>query len=235
MSNEIIWLAFALTDLSLALVMFRFFGATGLYGLIVCNLLLCNIQVLKTVELFGLTTTLGNILYASVFFATDLLGERYGKAHAKRAVYLGFGTLLMAMVAMQFALLFTPAPSDFADEHLQVIFGFLPRVAVASLCAYLVSQLHDVWSFHYWKERTNGRHLWLRNNASTLVSQLLDSAIFCSIAFIGVFPWDVWWQILLSTYFIKVLVAMLDTPFLYLARRIKPLDEAAPQAQEARG
>ncbi len=226
MSNELLWLLFALTDLSLALCVFRFFGGVGLYGLIVFNLLLCNIQVLKTVEIFGLTTTLGNVLYASVFFATDLLGEYYGKDTAKKGVYLGFVTLLLAMVYMQFALLFTPAPSDFADPHLQVIFGFLPRVAGASMLAYLVSQLHDVWSFHFWKQRTKGRHLWLRNNASTLVSQLLDSAIFCSVAFLGVFPMHDWWQILLTTYIMKVIVAVLDTPFIYLAKKIVPPERA---------
>ena len=225
MSNELLWIIFAFTDLSLALCIFRFFGGVGLYGLIVFNLLLCNIQVLKTVELFGMTTTLGNVLYASVFFATDLLGERYGKDKAKKGVYLGFVTLVLATLYMQIALLFTPAASDFANPHLEVIFGFLPRLAVASMIAYLVSQLHDVWSFHFWKQKTGGRHLWLRNNASTLVSQLLDSLIFCSIAFIGVFPMDVWWDILITTYIMKAIVAFLDTPFIYLARIIAPKED----------
>ncbi len=225
MSNELLWIIFAVTDLSLALCIFRFFGGVGLYGLIVFNLLLCNIQVLKTVELFGMTTTLGNVLYASVFFATDLLGERYGKDKAKKGVYLGFVTLVLATLYMQIALLFTPAASDFANPHLEVIFGFLPRLAVASMIAYLVSQLHDVWSFHFWKQKTGGRHLWLRNNASTLVSQLLDSLIFCSIAFIGVFPMDVWWDILITTYIMKAIVAFLDTPFIYLARIIAPKED----------
>lgn len=222
MSNELLWIAFALSDLAMALLVFRLFGRVGLHGLIVFNLLLCNIQVLKTVELFGMTTTLGNVLYASVFFATDLLGEFHGKEEARKGVYLGFVTLLMGTIYMQFALLFAPAPSDFADPHLQAIFGFLPRIAAASMLAYLVSQLHDVWSFHYWKQRTKGRHLWLRNNASTLASQLLDTAIFCSVAFLGLFPMSVWWQILLTTYLMKVVVAVLDTPFIYLAKRLVP-------------
>lgn len=222
MTNELLWMGFAIIDLTMVLVVFRHFGGVGLYGLIVFNLILCNIQVLKTVELFGLTTTLGNILYASVFLSTDLLSEYYGKERARKAVLLGFVALFLATVYMQIALRFIPAASDFADPHLQAIFGFLPRVAVASMVAYLVSQMHDVWAFHFWKQRTQGRHLWLRNNLSTMVSQLLDSAIFCSIAFIGVFPWDVWWEILLTTYLVKMLVAMLDTPFIYLAKRFIP-------------
>ncbi|BDQ34573.1 queuosine precursor transporter [Pseudodesulfovibrio portus] len=218
--NELLWISFALVDLCMVLVVFRLFGRVGLFGLLVFNLLLCNIQVLKTVELFGLTTTLGNVLYASVFLATDLLSEFYGKKEAKKGVLLGFVALVMMVGYMQMALYFQPAADDFAQPHLSALFGFLPRIALASMIAYLVSQLHDVWAFHAIRERTGGKFLWLRNNASTMVSQLLDSAIFCVIAFWGLFPVNVFLEILLSTYVIKVVVAGLDTPFIYMAKRI---------------
>lgn len=217
--NETLWILFALVDLCMVLAVYRFFGRVGLFGLMVFNLLLCNIQVLKTVELFGLTTTLGNILYASVFLATDLLSEFYGKKEAQKGVLLGFVTLLMMVGYMQLALLFQPSGDDFAQPHLEALFGFMPRIALASMCAYLISQLHDVWAFHAIKARTGGKMLWLRNNASTMVSQFLDSAIFCTIAFWGMFPVNVFWEILLSTYIIKVAVAALDTPFIYVAKR----------------
>lgn len=218
--NETLWIVFALVDLCMVLAVYRFFGKVGLFGLMVFNLLLCNIQVLKTVELFGLTTTLGNVLYASVFLATDLLSEFHGKQEARKGVLLGFVSLLMMVGYMQIALLFQPAADDFAQPHLQALFGFLPRIALASMTAYLVSQLHDVWAFHAIKQRTGGKKLWLRNNASTLVSQFLDSAIFCVIAFWGMFPINVFWEILLSTYIIKVAVAVLDTPFIYAAKKM---------------
>ncbi len=220
MYNELLWISFALVDMCLALVIFRFFGRAGLFGLITFNLVVCNIQVLKTIELFGLTTTLGNILYASVFLATDLLSEFYGKEQARKGVLLGFAALLMATAYMQIALLFTPAGDDFAQPFLEGIFGFYPRVALASTLAYLASQMHDVWAFHWVKSKTGESRLWLRNNASTLVSQLLDSAIFCAVAFLGVFPMDVWLEILLTTYLVKALVAVLDTPFIYAAKRM---------------
>ncbi|WP_461209338.1 queuosine precursor transporter [Desulfocurvus sp. DL9XJH121] len=220
--NELLWLGFALTDLTLVVVLFRLFGRPALYALIVFNLILCNIQVLKTIELFGLTTTLGNVLYASVFLATDLLGEFHGREAARKGVLLGFATLVMATGYMQLALLFTPAPGDFAQPHLKGIFGFMPRLAAASLAAYLVSQLHDVWAFHFWKRRTDGRMLWLRNNASTLVSQFLDSAIFCLGAFWGLFETPVLVEIFATTYAFKAVVAVLDTPFIYLARHVPP-------------
>ncbi|MDY7000598.1 MAG: queuosine precursor transporter [Thermodesulfobacteriota bacterium] len=223
--NELLWLGFALLDLTLVLVVFKLFGRSGLFAVIVFSLLLCNIQVMKTVELFGLTTTLGNVLYASVFFATDLLSEFFGKDAAKKGVLLGFLALAAATLYMQIALLFVPAPEDFAQPHLAVIFGFMPRVVLASMAAYLVSQWHDVWAFHFWKQKTRGRFLWLRNNLSTLVSQLLDSVIFCVIAFVGVFESGVWVQILVTTYVFKVIVAVLDTPFIYLARKVVPVRE----------
>ena len=223
--NELLWLGFALLDLTLVLVVFKLFGRSGLFAMIVFNLLLCNIQVMKTVELFGLTTTLGNVLYASVFFATDLLSEFFGKDAAKKGVLLGFLALVTATLYMQIALLFVPSAEDFAQPHLAVIFGFMPRVALASMAAYLVSQWHDVWAFHFWKQKTHGRFLWLRNNLSTLASQLLDSVIFCVIAFVGVFESGVWVQILVTTYVFKVIVAVLDTPFIYLARKVVPVRE----------
>jgi hypothetical protein len=224
MYNELLWLGFALLDLAMVLLVFRYFGKVGMFGLVAFNLIVCNIQVLKTVEMFGLTFTLGNVLYASVFLSTDILSEFYGKVVARRAVFLGFVVLLLTLVYMQLALRFVPAPSDWVQPHLESIFGFLPRVVLGSLVAYLVSQLHDVWAFHFWKRRTQGGKLWLRNNASTLVSQLLDSVIFCTIAFLGVFPWPVFWEILLTTYGIKLVMGLLDTPFIYLARRIRPLE-----------
>lgn len=224
MSNELLWLGFAVLDLSMVLVVFRYFGRAGLFAMIAFNLIICNLQVLKTVEMFGLTMTLGNIVYGSVFLATDLLSEHYGKEEARRGVLIGFIFLVLGTLYMQIALLFAPAPDDWAQPHLTAIFDFLPRVALGSLLAYGVSQLHDVWAFHYWKKKTGGRHLWLRNNASTVVSQLLDSTIFCFVAFAGVFPWDVFWQILVTTYLVKLVVAGFDTPFMYLSRRIRPAD-----------
>lgn len=220
MFNELLWIGFALLDLSLTLLVFRFFGRAGLFALIVMNVIICNIQVVKIVELFGFTTTLGNILYGGIFLVTDILGEFYGKKEARKGIMLGFVTLVLAMLYMKIATIYIPAPADFIQPHLVAIFDLMPRIALASLVAYAISQTHDVWAFHFWREKTNGRFLWLRNNASTLVSQFIDTLVFCSIAFIGMFdPHDII-QIFISTYVIKAMVAILDTPFIYLSRFI---------------
>lgn len=218
--NELIWFIFLFIDLSSCLVMFRFFGKKGLYALIAANIILCNIQVVKIIKLFGITVTLGNILYGSIYLATDILSEYYGKKEAQKAVYAGFFILIFMTFTLQMTLLYKPDPSDFVHESMKNIFSLIPRIALGSLIAYIISQTHDVWAFHFWKKLTKDRKLWMRNNFSTMVSQAIDSIVFCFIAFYGVFELSVFLQILLSTYLIKFLVAVFDTPFIYLSKLI---------------
>ena len=218
MSNELLWLLMAIVDFSALLLVFRLFGETGLHMAIVISIILCNIQVLKIVEIFGLSATLGNILYGSIFLATDLLSELYDKKRARRGVWIGFYALIFTAIIMRIALLFKPSPDDFIDPSLQQIFAFLPRVAFASITAYVISQHHDVWLYHRLKNRTAGKYLWLRNNLTTMLSQLIDTVIFCVIAFWGIFPRHIFLEILLTTYLFKWLVALIDTPFIYAAK-----------------
>jgi uncharacterized integral membrane protein (TIGR00697 family) len=218
--NNLLWVAFVFLDLSLALLVYRLLGKLGLHAVIVASVITANIQVLKTVQLFGLVATLGNVLYGSIFFSTDILSEIYGKQAARRGVWLGFLGMAAMTLWMQIGLAFVPDASDFAQDSLLTIFGLMPRVATGSLAAYLVSQHHDVFAFHFWKDRTKGKFLWLRNCASTMVSQAVDSLVFCTIALWGVFPGAVWLQILVTTYILKWLVAVADTPFIYLAVRL---------------
>lgn len=217
--NEILWIAFLLFDLVVVLLAFAIWGKNGLFAMIACSGVICNIQVVVTVRLFGLVATLGNVVYASIFLATDILSEHFGMKTARKGVWIGFFTLIWATIAMQFAVRFIPDESDFMMGHVRELFSLLPRVVVASLTAYLLSQHHDIWAFDFWRRRTSGRHLWLRNNASTLVSQLIDSVVFTFLAFLGAFEFGVVLQILLTTYVMKVLVAIADTPFVYLSRR----------------
>ncbi len=220
--NSLFWIGFIVIDLSLAVLIFRFFGKNGLYILIVASVITANIQVLKTVEIFGMVATLGNVLYGSIFLTTDILTEIYGKKAARRGVWFGFIGMALMTLWMQFGLRFIPHASDFTQGPLSAIFGLMPRIAAGSMTAYLVSQHHDVWAFQFWRDKTRGRFLWLRNNASTLVSQAIDSVIFCSIALWGVFDTSTWVQILTSTYLLKLVVAVVDTPFIYLAKRLSP-------------
>ncbi len=220
MANEAWWLVLLLVNFGLILLVFRLFGSRGLYVWVGVTVIAANIQVVKTVELFGFTATLGNIVYASSFLITDILSENYGVEGARRAVFYGFASVIGFTILMQLSLFFEPASVDFAQESLAVIFGFLPRIVLASLLAYGVSQFHDVWAYAFWKRLLpDRRYLWIRNNASTVVSQLIDSAVFATVAFLGVFDRSVFLEILVTTYLFKVIVAVCDTPFVYLARR----------------
>jgi len=217
--NELLWLLMLGVNFGAILLIYRLFGKIGLYIWVPIAAITANLQVLKTVEIFGLTATLGNIVYATSFLVTDILSENYGRRSARRAVVFGFFSLISLVVLMNLALVFRPDVSDFAQAHLEAIFTILPRVTAASLAAYAVSQLHDVWAYHFWRKRfPRIRHIWIRNNLSTIVSQLLDTIVFTAGAFIGVFPMPVVFQIAITTYVLKVIVAAADTPMVYLAR-----------------
>ena len=211
---------------------YKFFGKIGLFVWIPISIFMANIQVVLLVDLFGFGTTLGNIAYASGFLVTDILSENHGEKDAKRAVQIGFFSIISMTFIMQIAIHFQPsqiAQGIQNHQSVQTIFSFMPRLVGAGLVAYYISQYHDVWAYAFWKKLLPAtKYLWVRNNLSTMSSQLIDNAIFTSLAFWGVFPLDVLWQIFWTTYLIKFVVALADTPFLYLAKYLKNKDLIAP-------
>lgn len=219
MSNEVIWIVTLLVSFGMMLLAFKLFGKVGLFAWTVLVVFVANVQVLKTIELFGIVTTAGNIIYATSFLATDILNEIYSRREAMRAVWFGLSALIATTLLMQLTLQFIPHSSDWANPALLSIFGIFPRVALGSGLAYIISQTHDVWAYNYWRKKfPSTRAIWIRNNASTMISQLIDTVIFCMIAFWGVFPLSVFTSILITTYVLKWLVAACDTPFVYIAR-----------------
>ena len=216
--NELLWFLMMAANFGAIILMYRLFSKAGLYVWIALSVVVANIQVVKTVELFGLTATLGNIVYASSFLATDILSEYHGPSDARRGVYLGFAALVGMTALMSLSLLFRPDSTDFSQSALERIFLIIPRFTLASLAAYLFSQLHDVWAFDRWKRLLpSKRFLWVRNNASTWVSQLIDSIVFTLAAFAGVYETGVLFEIFITTYILKLIVAAFDTPFVYFA------------------
>lgn len=219
--NEFLWFLVFFVDFSLLLLVYRFLGRIGLFAWVAMATVIANIQVLKAIDLFGQSATLGNVLYASIFLATDILSENYSKKDARTAVLIGFISMISMTLLMSMSICFIPSKDDFAHNSLKQLFGIVPRVAAGSAVAYIISQLHDVWAFHFIKsQHPSTKMLWLRNNGSTLVSQLLDSLVFTTIAFYGLFPRNVFIQIVITTYLLKALAAILDTPFIYLAKLI---------------
>ena len=222
--NELLWILLAIINFLALVATYKYFGLTGLLAWIAMNTVIANIQVTKTIELFGLTATLGNIAYGSIFLATDAISEKYNLKEAKKAVYIGFASLIFFVVIMQLVLLFGPQEGDVHDA-MSIIFGLIPRIALGSLIAYAVSQWFDVHLFSYMKEKNPDNKLYLRNLVTTTLSQLLDTVIFVPIAFIGVFETAIVVDIFITTYLIKLIVAALDTPFIYWIKKIEPLNE----------
>lgn len=225
MKNELLWFAEIVANFLFIILAYKLFGKWGLIMWIPISVTLANIQVVQTIELFGFVATLGNVVYATSFLITDILSENYGKREANKAVWIGFFSLIAVTVLMNITLLFEPLQGDdFAKtthEATNTIFSLMPRLAFASLTAYLLSQHHDVWAFHFWKNKyPTNRQLWIRNNLSTMVSQAIDSAVFVLIAFYGVFETNVLFEVFLTTYILKFIVAAADTPFVYWGKRI---------------
>jgi len=170
---------------------------------------------------FGLYTfelSVGILPYPVTFVVTDLVSEIYGKKRANQMVFTGFiasvFTLLIVVVAD-----LAPATdwSPISDKTFSRVFGFTYVAVGASMAAYLIAQLVDVQLFHFWKKLTKGKHLWIRNNASTFTSQLVDTLvillILCSL---DVIPWDKFTALLINGFLFKILVAAADTPVVYL-------------------
>lgn len=217
-------------DLGFALLLYRLFGKTGLYASIVLSILMANLQGPKLTIIWlpvvgNLQTSLGVILYSGIYFATDLLSEKYGKREANRAVMAGFATSVIIVVMIFISMLFLPSTNPqtaqfSADVHraFATLFNFTPRFVFGSLLAYFISQRFDVWIFHFIREHTGEKHLWIRNNLSTMSSQALDTIVYSLVVWWGVVDLAMAIQLGLAKYLFKVIIAMIDTPFIYWGR-----------------
>jgi len=219
--NECVFFAQALTALLVVLIAARF-GPVALTVVVATFAVIMNIIVMKQMNLFGLAVTGGNVMYAAIFLTTDVLEEHFGPQPARRAVWAGFAASAITVLMTQFVLLYEPNQFDDAQEHLLYFFSGsqYPRVVAASMVSFLLSQHLDVWLFGKLRELTRGRFLWLRNNGSTLISQLVDSVFFTVAGLYGNVITDVSTlvSVICFTYAVKVIMALLDTPFIYLSK-----------------
>ncbi len=225
MNELLIVLSFVIVYGSVVLF-YRLYGKGGLLAMNVAVTILANIEVLLLVDAFGVEMTLGNILFASTFLITDVLSENHSKKDANRAVIISSLCSVFFVVISQMWLLYTPSANDWARGAFDTIFAITPRMVCVSLGVYLISQLIDVWLYHKWwdwcKERFgNARSgLWIRNNGSTLISQLFNTLLYTFLAFYGIYPVEVLFSIFISSYAIYVVTSLLDTPIIYWCRRI---------------
>ena len=232
MYNELFGVATFLVTFILMVAMYRMFGKQGLLAWVAIGTIIANIQVIKTVEIFGISATLGNVMFGSIYLATDILNDIYGRKVAKRAVWLGFSSTLVMIIIMQMSLHFIPAPEDTAQNAFHAIFDVVPRIALGSIVAYIIGQHVDVFIFSLIKKLfSSDKTFIIRAYGSTIISSIIDTALFVSIAFIGSLPGMAVFEIFITTYVLKLVSTIFNVPFGYIAKsfyrkgKITKLDE----------
>lgn len=222
--NEILLIIKMLFAFSAILFALKFFGKAGLYAWIALATILANMIVTKNIQVFGIDATLGNVMFASTFLATDILSEKYGAKDAKKGVYIGLFSVLSYLVITQFCLLFLPSEMDMVHGSMANLFALAPRICLASVSMYFLANLMDVFLYNKLRNRFDGKKMWLRNNICTIVCNCLENFGFVLLAFAGIYPMKELLMIAISTSIIEAAIAVCDTPFLYIAKRIRNAD-----------
>lgn len=224
--NELILIVSLLVLFTAVVFVYKFFGKSGIFAMNAIITIMANIEVLLLVKAFGLEQTLGNVLFASTFLMTDILSEMEGKKEAHKAVWLGMLAAVSMVIISQSWFLYAPADNDWARPHLEAIFSVTPRLLFASLLGYIVSQkldvflYHKIWNFTEKKTGSKDKFLWVRNNGATLTAQIANTLIFNLVAFYGMYDTKTLISIIVSSYLIYIITSLLDTPFLYLVRKL---------------
>lgn len=223
--NELLLILSLLISFGATVLFLKLFGKSGLFAWIGICAVFANVEVLILVHAFGMDQTLGNTLFASSFLATDILSELYGKKDANKGVLVGIITTVLFILLSTMWINYVPAEGDWAMPFVKQLFANTPRVLIASLIAYAVSEAFDVWLYHKWWTLTEKRfgnkdkYLWFRNNFSTLFSQLVNILIFNFGAFLGIYSLSQLFSITIACYVIYIVTSLLDTPFIYLAKK----------------
>ena len=223
--NNILLIVSIIGVFSVMLLIKKFLGKEGLIGWMGIASILANLVLVKSVNLLGISATLGNVLFASNFLATDMLTENYGYKSAKKGVKFGILSVIVFVIVTQVALLFVPNAEDVAQGSFELLFGFIPRISLASISMFALSNFVDIRLYEWIRKKSNGKKLWLRNNVCTILCNGGENFLFYLIAFAGVMEMPVILSIALSATIIEVLIALCDTPFLYLSRKVKDIDE----------
>lgn len=226
MANEIILIVSLIVSYAAVLLWYVLLGDNGLMGFTVFATIAANIEVLILVNAFGMEQTLGNIMFATTFLVTDILSEVSGKERANQAVNIGILTSVCFIVLTQSWFLYIPTGDDSLYMSIKAVFSNTPRMMIVSLVVYAIAQRFDVWAYHKWWNFTTRRFgdarrfLYLRNNGSTLISQLLNTVLFTAGAFWGTYDASTMLSIAISSYVIFIFTSLADTPIVYIARRV---------------
>lgn len=213
--NIILWILLTLVSATLLVSFSKKLGSSIIIGVYASLIVMSQIFATKLV-VFGPFIVPGAVIfYAVTYLLTDALNELYGEKEAQNAVYTGLMSSLLLVLGIQLLISWESAPFWDNQEALITILSNTWRVTFASIASYFVSQSLDVWSYNKIRSATGDKKLWLRNNASTMISQSVDTILFIGLAFYGTMPLTALLSMMLGQYIIKLLIALLDTPFLY--------------------
>lgn len=215
--NLILGVASVFVTFSLVVLVEKIFKREGLYVWIGISTIIANILVCKSVDILGFTTSLGNVMFASNFLATDIMSEKYGFKESKKAIVLGVVSQVMFIIMTMLALAYIPSSIDLSNESMKALFSINIRVSTASIIMYLISNLLDIYLFEKIKKKYPNK-LWLRNNVSTIIANCLENYFFSFFAFIGIYDIASIISIASVASVLEIIIAVLDTPFLYIAK-----------------
>lgn len=205
---------------SLLVLIEKLFKKEGLYVWVSLALILANLVVGKTIDILGFTTSLGNTLFASTFLATDIISEKYNKEDAKKAIYISVFSSLSFILITQLVLAFQPNNTDVMNDSMKTIFSISLRTTASSLIMFFISNMIDIHLYNKLKEKYP-KKMWLRNNIATIISNCTENFFFVGLAFIGIFDLSVILSIAITKTIIEIIIALCDTPFLYLSKKLK--------------
>lgn len=229
MSNELLFFVELILCFGGLLLVNKFLSKEGVIAWIAIASILANILTTKNIDAFGMTYTLGTIMFASTFLATDILTERFGAGVAKKGVIIGMVGTISLIIFTQIGLLYAPSLIDYIDPALHEVFALSLRVSLSSVIMYFIANMADVYLYDYFRKKMNGKKMWLRNNVSTILCNTLENFLFMFGAFFKVFEIKDIFVMALTTSIVEVVVGLLDTPFLYIAtreeRKVKEVNE----------
>ncbi len=219
--NNLLLLGAIVVTFSLLVLAKKLLGENGLIGFMGIATIMANIFICKSVDLLGMGATLGNVMFASNFLATDILTECYGVKSARKGVCFAIFSAVSFLVCTQLALVFIPNGLDIAQESMETLFSLTPRITLASVALFALSNVLDVTLYEWMRKKSNGKNMWLRNNACTILCNGGENFAFYFIAFGGMFAASELVAMSVSATIIEILIALCDTPFLYLGKKIR--------------
>ncbi len=208
----------SLKDLQLAYRIYFTLGALFICALVVSNLIFQKFFSWNPFGWFNFEVSVGILPYPITFLITDLVSEIYGRKKANQMVTTGiFASIFSLLIVYVADAVPAIATSPVNDALFTKVFGATALAVLASMTAYLLAQYVDIYIYHFWKKLTKGKHLWLRNNFSTFASQFVDTvSVITLLCFFEIIPWDKYVGLIAAGVIFKILIAFIDTPFLYL-------------------